>query len=61
MHLRKVKVDKMRELRRKSGTKTTGPGYPPVSTFPGMVPGGVPYPTGPLGMPMPIPPSYRPY
>jgi len=59
MHLRKVKVDKMRELRRRSSvfTPSGGPGYPLASNYPGMG-SGVPYPTGPLSMPMP---GYRPY
>ncbi|XP_015111156.2 thioredoxin domain-containing protein 9 isoform X2 [Diachasma alloeum] len=35
MHLRKVKVDKMRELKRKPTSRSsTGPGYPPPSNFP---------------------------
>ncbi|XP_011304085.1 vacuolar protein sorting-associated protein 37B-like [Fopius arisanus] len=58
MHLRKVKVDKMREVKRKPKSSTGG--YPAVNTFPGMAP-SVPYPTGPVGMPMPVPPMYRPY
>ncbi|KAF7991724.1 hypothetical protein HCN44_010525 [Aphidius gifuensis] len=61
VHLRKVKIDKMRELMRKSTMKTTTtPGYP-TSNYPGMAPGAVPYPLGDIGMPMPIPPSYRPF
>lgn len=58
MHLRKVKVDKMRELRRRSSMRASG-GYPPIN-FPGMAP-SVPYPTGPVSMPMPVAPMYRPY
>ncbi|KAK0159368.1 hypothetical protein PV328_010253 [Microctonus aethiopoides] len=58
MHLRKVKVDKMRELRRRSSMRASG-GYPP-SNFPGIAP-SVPYPTGPVSMPMPVAPMYRPY
>lgn len=63
MHLRKVKVDKLRELIRKSRSVTGGPGYPIASNFPGIAP-SVPYPTGPVSMPMPVPsglPHYRPY
>ncbi|KAK2586080.1 hypothetical protein KPH14_008368 [Odynerus spinipes] len=59
MHLRKVKVDKLREILRKS--LHTSP-YP-SSNFPGIAP-SIPYPTGPVSMPMPVPsgPSlYRPY
>lgn len=61
MHLRKVKVDKMRELTRKGSF--SGPGYPTASNFPGITP-SIPYPTGPVAMPMPLPsgmPVYRPY
>lgn len=50
----------MRELMRKTTMKTTTPGYP-TSNYPGMAPGTVPYPLGDLGMPMPIPSSYRPF
>ncbi|XP_034936711.1 vacuolar protein sorting-associated protein 37B-like [Chelonus insularis] len=62
MHLRKVKVDKMRELRRKAPLKTSsgGPGYPTNTNFPGIIP-SVPYPTGSVSMPMPISPNYRPF
>ncbi|XP_063992845.1 vacuolar protein sorting-associated protein 37B [Diachasmimorpha longicaudata] len=61
MHLRKVKVDKMRELMRTPTSRSSaGPGYPPASNFPGIAP-GVPYPTGAVGMPMPVPSLYRPY
>lgn len=63
MHLRKVKVDKMRELIRKSRSSISGPGYPVTSNFPGIAP-AIPYPTGPVSMPMPVPPGlphYRPY
>ncbi|XP_054016472.1 vacuolar protein sorting-associated protein 37B [Hylaeus anthracinus] len=62
MHLRKVKVDKLKELMRKSHP-SGGPGYPIASNFPGITP-AVPYPTGPVSMPMPVPsglPHYRPY
>lgn len=61
MHLRKVKVDKLRELIRKGHTNCT-PGYPIASNFPGIAP-SIPYPTGPVAMPMPLPglPVYRPY
>ncbi|XP_011871436.1 PREDICTED: vacuolar protein sorting-associated protein 37B isoform X1 [Vollenhovia emeryi] len=61
MHLRKVKVDKLRELMRKGHSNST-PGYPIASNFPGMTP-SIPYPTGPVAMPMPLPgmPVYRPY
>lgn len=62
MHLRKVKVDKLRELIKKSHT-TTGPGYPIASNYPGIAP-TIPYPTGPVSMPMPVPsglPHYRQY
>ncbi|XP_043268346.1 vacuolar protein sorting-associated protein 37B-like [Venturia canescens] len=59
MHHRKVKVDKMRELRRKSVgyPSAIGPGYPLASNYPGMG-SGLPYPTNQLSMPMP---GYRPY
>ncbi|XP_006609472.1 vacuolar protein sorting-associated protein 37B [Apis dorsata] len=63
MHLRKVKVDKLRELIRKSHTMTSGPGYPIASNFHNLVP-AIPYPTGPVSMPMPVPSGlshYRPY
>lgn len=59
MHLRKVKVDKIREILRKSSHTLP---YP-TSNFPGIAP-SIPYPTGPVSMPMPVPsgPSlYRPY
>lgn len=51
MHLRKLKADKMSELMRNTSAPATGgfggyPGYPPVT-------GSVPYPTGPMPMPMP--------
>ncbi|KYM98314.1 Vacuolar protein sorting-associated protein 37B, partial [Cyphomyrmex costatus] len=61
MHLRKVKVDKLREIIRKGHSSNT-PGYPATSNFPGLVP-SIPYPTGPVAMPMPLPglPVYRPY
>ncbi|XP_012530289.1 vacuolar protein sorting-associated protein 37B [Monomorium pharaonis] len=61
MHLRKVKVDKLRELIRKGHSNST-PGYPIASNFPGLAP-SIPYPTGPVAMPMPLPglPVYRPY
>jgi len=61
MHLRKVKVDKLRELIRK-GHSNSAPGYPVASNFPGITP-SIPYPTGPVAMPMPLPglPVYRPY
>ncbi|KAG5323410.1 VP37B protein, partial [Pseudoatta argentina] len=62
MHLRKVKVDKLREIIRKGHSNST-PGYPPIaSNFPGLAP-SIPYPTGPVAMPMPLPglPVYRPY
>ncbi|XP_012288022.1 vacuolar protein sorting-associated protein 37B [Orussus abietinus] len=58
MHLRKVKVDKMRELVRKP-MMHANPGYPMTNNFPGIGP-SVPYPTGPVSMPMPIMPMYRP-
>lgn len=59
MHLRKVKVDKIREIMRKSSHSS--PYF--TSNFPGIAP-SIPYPTGPVSMPMPVPsgPSlYRPY
>ncbi|XP_031783417.1 vacuolar protein sorting-associated protein 37B [Nasonia vitripennis] len=60
MHMRKVKVDKMRELmRRPSVHSSTNPGYPIAGNFPGMP--SVPYPTGPLSMPMPVPPILKPF
>jgi len=60
MHLRKVKVDKLRELMRKGHSNSTP--YPIASNFPGITP-SIPYPTGPVAMPMPLPglPIYRPY
>ncbi|XP_046740074.1 vacuolar protein sorting-associated protein 37B isoform X1 [Diprion similis] len=61
MHLRKVKVDKMKELMLKPRPSSSGIlGYPTSGNFPGMGP-SVPYPTGVIGMPMPVPPVYRPY
>ncbi|XP_078039734.1 vacuolar protein sorting 37B [Augochlora pura] len=62
MHLRKVKVDKLKELIQKSHF-SGGPGYPIASNFPGIAP-AIPYPTGPVSIPMPVPsglPHYRPY
>lgn len=62
MHLRKVKVDKLRELIRKSHT-AVGPGYPIASNFRSLAP-AVPYPAGPVSMPMPVPsgfPYFKPY
>lgn len=63
MHLRKVKVDKLRELIRKSHTTAGGSGYPIASNFRSIAP-AIPYPTGPISMPMPVSsglPHYRPY
>lgn len=63
MHLRKVKVDKLKELIKKTHFSAGGLGYPVTSNFPGIVP-SIPYPTGPMSMPMPVPPGlshYRPY
>ncbi|CAK9796177.1 Vacuolar protein sorting-associated protein 37B [Anthophora plagiata] len=63
MHLRKVKVDKLRELIRKSHFTTGNTGYPVASNFPGVAP-SIPYPTGPVSMPMPVPSGlthYRQY
>lgn len=59
MHMRKVKVDKMRELMRRSHS-SVNPGYPIAGNFPGMSP-GVPYPTGLVSMPMPVPPILKPF
>ncbi|XP_031828627.1 vacuolar protein sorting 37B [Nomia melanderi] len=62
MHLRKVKVDKLKELIRKSHS-SGGPNYPIASNFPSIAP-AIPYPTGPVSMPMPVPsglPHYRQY
>ncbi|KAF7391391.1 vacuolar protein sorting-associated protein 37B [Vespula maculifrons] len=59
MHLRKVKVDKIREIMRKSSQASS---YF-TSNFTVIAP-SIPYPTGPVSMPMPVPsgPSlYRPY
>ncbi|XP_029163187.1 vacuolar protein sorting-associated protein 37B [Nylanderia fulva] len=42
MHLRKVKVDKLREIIRKGHSSNT-PGYPIASNFPGITP-SIPYP-----------------
>jgi len=64
MHLRKVKVDKLRDFIRKGHSLNNIPGYPmTVSNFPGIAP-SVPYPTGSVAMPMPLPPGlplYRKY
>lgn len=63
MHLRKVKVDKMRELISKSKNLFSGPGYPIASNFPGITP-SIPYPIGPAAMPMAVQPGlphYRQY
>ncbi|XP_043520667.1 vacuolar protein sorting-associated protein 37B-like [Frieseomelitta varia] len=63
MHLRKVKVDKLRELIRTSHTTASGSGYPIASNFRSIAP-AIPYPTGPVSMPMPVSsglPHYRPY
>ncbi|KOX71636.1 Vacuolar protein sorting-associated protein 37B [Melipona quadrifasciata] len=63
MHLRKVKVDKLRELIRKSHTTAGSSGYPIASNFRSIAP-AIPYPTGPVSMPMPVSsglPHYRPY
>ncbi|CAB0034882.1 unnamed protein product [Trichogramma brassicae] len=56
MHMRKVKVDKMKELmKRPSVHSSINPGYPISGNFPGLSP-AVPYPTGLVSMPMPVPP-----
>ena len=61
MHMRKVKVDKMRELMKKPSNRSSNPVYPLLpSNFPGMSP-AVPYPTGLVSMPMPVPPSLNPF
>ncbi|XP_020707243.1 vacuolar protein sorting-associated protein 37B [Athalia rosae] len=61
MHLRKVKVDKMKELMTNPRPVGSGNlGYPTASNFPGMG-HSVPYPTGIVGMPMPVPPMFRHY
>lgn len=52
MHLRKVKVDKMRELIKSKDRGISG--YPATSNFPGMSP-SLPYPAGIVSMPMPVP------
>lgn len=60
MHLRKLKTEKMMELMRQQRNRPissnigggSGVPYPP-SNFYGPGPGAVPYPTGPLQMPMP--------
>ncbi|XP_014211099.1 vacuolar protein sorting-associated protein 37C [Copidosoma floridanum] len=54
MHLRKVKVDKMRELMRRP-PQAANPVYPAAGGYPGMTP-QVPYPTEHISMPMPVPP-----
>ncbi|KAH8311429.1 hypothetical protein KR044_006274 [Drosophila immigrans] len=66
MHLRKLKAEKMQELIRKQGQRSSNipPGMPAYGNLPGpagsgFYPGNVPYPMGPM-MPMPPPPS-RPY
>ncbi|KAJ8675409.1 hypothetical protein QAD02_011195 [Eretmocerus hayati] len=61
MHMRKVKVDKMRELMKKPpSSHSLNPGYPITGNFPGMSP-SVPYPTGIVSMPMPVPPVMKPF
>ncbi|XP_057331782.1 vacuolar protein sorting-associated protein 37B [Microplitis mediator] len=60
MHLRKVKIDKMRELRKKSRFSKGGSSYPPGRNFP-ETNTSVPYPTGPVSMPMPVSSCFRPY
>lgn len=61
MHLRKLKAEKMQELLRQGGA-SNGLRYapqPPVNNFYGS-PNSMPYPSGPGGFPMPMPPSsYR--
>lgn len=52
MHMRKVKVDKMKEIMRKASVQSN-PGYPVTNNFPGMSP-SLPYPTGIMSMPMPF-------
>ncbi|XP_033217753.1 vacuolar protein sorting-associated protein 37B isoform X1 [Belonocnema kinseyi] len=51
MHLRKVKVDKMRELIKSKDRGISG--YPTAGNFPGMSP-SLPYPAGLVSMPMPV-------
>ncbi|XP_058807023.1 vacuolar protein sorting-associated protein 37B [Phymastichus coffea] len=59
MHLRKVKVDKMKEiLRRPSSHVSANPGYPVPGSYPGI---SLPYPAGLVSMPMPVPPSLKPF
>lgn len=68
MHLRLVKAEKLSKLLQRDPTLSNIPNYvnaPPVninsSYFPGIPMGGgasVPYPTGPLNMPMPPGASY---
>ncbi|KAH0562756.1 vacuolar protein sorting-associated protein 37B [Cotesia glomerata] len=58
MHLRKVKVDKMKELRKKSKFPKSGSNYPQGRNFSDI---GVPYPTDPVSMPMPVTSCFRPY
>ncbi|CAG5075506.1 Similar to VPS37B: Vacuolar protein sorting-associated protein 37B (Homo sapiens) [Cotesia congregata] len=58
MHLRKVKIDKMKELRKKSKFPKSGSNYPQGRSFSDT---GVPYPTGPVSMPMPVTSCFRPY
>lgn len=69
MHLRLVKAEKLSKLLQRDPTLSNIPNYvnaPPVnvnsSYFPGIpmghVGGSVPYPTGPLNMPMPPGASY---
>lgn len=66
MHLRKLKAEKMSDLMKQPAvpprpTSNIGPPqggggmpYPPSNFYPGMIaPPPVPYPTGPLAMPMP--------
>lgn len=59
MHMRKVKVDKMKELIKKP-SHSMSPGYPIASNYPGVSP-SVPYPTGLVSMPMPVPPILKPF
>ena len=59
MHLRKVKVDKMREKVIRTPSANSNPGYPISGHFGGMP--SVPYPTGLVSMPMPVYPSLKPF
>ena len=62
MHMRKVKVEKMKELmRRPSSYCVPNQGYPVPGTFGAMPPPYPPYSAGVITMPMPVPPILKPF